>query len=216
MEISQITLARLLFYCFFLGVGTGVLYDAFRLARIFLGVERAEGIAARMYGWILPVCKRGMRSGEERRVARAFVISIADFLCVSAATLGILVLCYSYNSGRVRFFTLLGAAVGFFLYRAVLSRAVRCVCRPAVLLARYLFLSILAVFCAPIVKMYSFVLYCIKKIAYLFIFTLEKKRKKVYNIEEEVFLDEDGKKVPRRSHRIMPERAEGGNEDGRK
>lgn len=217
MEISQITLAKLLLYAFLLGLSVGILYDAGRLLRVILGVERADGFCSRMYEWTLPICKRPMRSGENRHVARAIVINICDFLCVTAATLGILVLSYAYNSGRVRFFTLLGATVGFFLYRAIFSKILMLACRPIVLLIRYLFLSFLAIFCTPFAKMYRFVLKCIKKIAYLYIFTLEKKREKVYNIEEEVLLAENSKKTHSRAYRIMPDKqSEGGEKNGRK
>ena len=217
MEISQITLAKLLLYAFLLGLAVGALYDAGRLLRILLGVERSDGFGSRIYEWKLPICKRPMRSGEGRRVSRALVINICDFLCVIAATLGILILSYAYNSGRVRFFTLLGATVGFFLYRAFLSKILMLSCRPIVLLARYLLLSFLAIFCAPFAKMYRFVLKYIKKIAYLYIFTLEKIKEKVYNIEEEVLLAENSKKTHSRTHRIMPDKqSEGGAENGRK
>ena len=217
MEISQITLAKLLLYSFLLGLAVGALYDAGRLLRILFGVERADGFGARIYEWTLPICKRPMRSGEGRRVARAVVINICDFLCVAAATLGILVLSYAYNSGRVRFFVLLGATVGFFLYRAIFSRFLMLACRPMILLFRYVLLSFLAIFCTPFAKMYRFVLKYIKKIAYLYIFTLEKKREKVYNIEEEVLLAENSKKTHSRAHRIMPDKkSEGGEKNGRK
>ena len=217
MEISQITLAKLLLYSFLLGLAIGALYDAGRLLRLLLGVERANGFGSRIYEWTLPVCKKTMRSGEGRRVARAAVINICDFLCVIAATLGILILSYAYNSGRVRFFVLLGATVGFFLYRAILSKILMLACRPMILLFRYLFLSFLAIFCTPFAKMYRFVLKYIKKIAYLYIFTLEKRREKVYNIEEEVLLAENSKKTHYRAHRIMPDKQrEGGEKNGRK
>ena len=217
MEISQITLARLLLYSFLLGLAVGALYDAGRLLRILLGVERADGFGSRVYEWKLPICKRPMRSGEDRRMSRALVINVCDFLCVSCATLGILILSYAYNSGRVRFFTLLGATVGFFLYRAIFSRFLMLACRPLILLFRYLLLSFLAIFCAPFAKMYRFVLKYIKKIAYLYIFTLEKRREKVYNIEGEVLLAENSKKTHSRAHRIMPDKqSDGGKKNGRK
>ena len=164
MEISQITLARLLLYAFLLGLAVGALYDAGRLLRILLGVERSDGFGSRIYEWKLPLHNRPMRSGEDRRMSRALVINVCDFLCVITATLGILILSYAYNSGRVRFFTLLGAAVGFFLYRAFFAKFLMLVCRPIVLLIRYLLLSFLAVFCAPFAKMYRLALKYIKKI----------------------------------------------------
>ena len=65
--------------------------------------------------------------------------------------------------------------------------------------------------------MYRFVLKYIKKIAYLYIFTLEKKKEKVYNIEEEVLPADSSKKTYARTHRIMPDKqSEGGKKNGRK
>ena len=206
MEVSQITLAKLLLYSFYLGIATGVFYDLGRAVRILLGLyEYREGQLEKIRAWHLPLSRRPLCSYENRGVMQSLMINIFDFATVLAATVGILVLSYSYNSGRVRFFVLLGAAVGVFLYRLLLSKTVFAASRVPALLARYLLLSFLVVFCAPIAKLYRLLLYYIKKIAYLYIFTLEKKREKVYNIEEEVFLAENGKKTDRKAHRIMPD-----------
>ena len=47
--------------------------------------------------------------------------------------------------------------------------------------------------------------------------TLEKKKEKVYNIEEEVLPADSSKKTHSRAHRIMPDKqSEGGKKNGRK
>ena len=65
------------------------------------------------------------------------------------------------------------------------------VAEPLVVVFRYLAVSIFILFCAPFLK-FGYILHeFVKKINSLYTFTLEKKRKKLYNINGSVFVEED-------------------------
>ncbi|MBP3369130.1 MAG: spore cortex biosynthesis protein YabQ [Clostridia bacterium] len=192
MEISQRLLLLLLFYSFFWGVASALLYDINRIIRVMCGVKYSKKIYNRLYGIKLPIVKRPVKMGGDRGIIKNAVINVGDFFCVIFAALGIIVLNYSYNNGRFRFFTVIGLCFGFVLYRLTLGKIVIAVAEPIAFLCKYCFLSFFIVFGYPITKIVSFVSKNIKKIVYLCSFTIEKKTKKLYNIEEKVCSLDDG------------------------
>jgi hypothetical protein len=208
MEISQITLALLTLYASILGVAIGVLYDVNRIIRVMLGARYRRNLYSKLYSLRLPIIKKPISFEGKRNVALNVVINIGDFLCVISATLGIIVLNYSYNSGRFRFFTVLGFFCGVLIYRLTLCKIIMLICEPIAFLIKYIFLSVLVIISRPLLKIYLFMRKYIKKFAYLCSFTLEKKRKKVYNIEGKVSSAERDKETPRRTQKIMPNRRE--------
>lgn len=192
MEISQALLLLLLFYSFAFGIATAVFYDANRIIRVLCGVKYSKRAYDRLYGIKLPITKRAVKMGESRGFIKSVVINIGDFLCVLLAAGGLIVLNYSYNNGRFRFFTVIGLCVGFLFYRLTVGRLVMAIAEPIAFICKYCILSIFIVLSRPITKIASFVIKNIKKIIYLCGFTIEKKRKKLYNIKEKVCSLEDG------------------------
>ncbi len=194
MEISPIRMALLLFYSFVFGMGVGVFYDANRIIRVFLGERYSrvgvEGIAS----WKLPICHKPIYLEGKKKTVRKAVIFIGDFLCVLVAALGIIVLNYSYNSGEFRMFTFFGTAVGFLLYYHTVGRLVMLISEPLAILIKYLVFSFFIIFGYPFLKIGQIIVKNIKKVVFLYSFTLEKRSKKLYNVREEVYLFEMSKK----------------------
>ena len=193
MEISPIRMALLLFYSFVFGISVGVFYDANRIIRVLFGERysgRASGRVARLK---LPILKRAICQRPKRRALGAIVVFIGDFLCVLIAALGIIILNYAYNSGIFRMFTLFGTVGGFLLYYHTVGRLVLFISEPLAMFIKYLVFSFFIICGYPFLKIFKLAVQNIRKIVFLFSFTIEKKCKKVYNVKEEVYLVEMSK-----------------------
>ena len=119
MEISPILLARLLLYSFLLGIGVGAFYDVNRILRVFLGAMDVKTLKQKPIVLKIPFTNKYISSAD-RKTAGGFLkhtaVFLSDLFTVFTATVGLLVLNYGYNSGRFRFFTVIGALIGFLLY----------------------------------------------------------------------------------------------------
>lgn len=219
MEISQTELARLLLYCFVLGIVLGGVYELLRSLRniLFGGAETCrfkKACAIRV-----PFSRRRLVGPKRRTRAESVMSNAADLLCAILAGVGIIVLCYAYNSGRIRAFCVIGVLSGYALARLLLGRVLTPAAEALLLAVKYLFSSIVAVICIPIKKIYKIMHKFLKKITSLFILTLEKKRKRLYNIKEEVYAREGERNDNALRFRISVEgkqkkegRADGGKE----
>lgn len=217
MEISQITLAIMLFYSFLFGIAVGVFYDLNRIVRVFFGVRYTKRAYGRLYGIRLPVSKREMVMGKSKGFLQSLVINLGDLLCVLVAAIGLILINYGYNSGRFRFFTVAALTVGFLFYRLSIGRLLILLVEPLAFICKYLFLSICDLLYLPLRKFCILIYKFVKKISSLYIFTLENKIKKLYNIREEVFLSDGVEEDPSeidKSKRWRYKKGEG--KDGKK
>jgi hypothetical protein len=190
MEISQITLAVMLLYSFLFGIAVGILYDVNRIARVLFGVRYTKKAYSRLYSLRLPVSKKNVLIGSSKGFWQSLVINLGDALCVLVATVGAILINYGYNSGRFRFFTVAALIVGFVIYRFSIGRMLILVAEPLAFICKYIFLSICGILALPLRKFGTLIYKFVKKISSLYIFTLENKNKKLYNIREEVFLSD--------------------------
>ncbi len=198
MEISPLMMARLLLYSFLWGGVTGAFYDACRIVRVFFGVRYANMRFGGLFEWRLPFIKKAISVGDKSdkiigKCIRNAVIFTGDFASVLFAFGGLIVLNYAYNDGKFRFFTLAGLLVGFLIYYATAGKLVMLVSEPAAFIIKYVFCSIFLIFAFPIKKIFQIAVKNIRKLHFLYSFTLEKREKKVYNIEEKICLLEMAK-----------------------
>lgn len=180
-------MALLLFYAFVFGMIMGALYDISDVVRVLLGEHRSGRAAGRISQLRLPILKRPVRL-REHSVLRNTVTFMGDLLCILCIAAGIVALNYGYNSGEFRAFTMIGTVGGFFLYRLTLGRLVMMMAEPLALLLKYLFFSFFIIFGYPFAKIGQLTIKKMRKMFFLYSFTLEKKRKKVYNVAEGVYL----------------------------
>lgn len=200
MEISQEVLALLLLYSFFYGTAVGAFFDINRIIRVLFGVRYTQKAWRRLYDTPLPITKKKITPGtnpSRGRVIRQVVINLGDFSCLIFATVGLIILNYGYNSGRFRFFTVIGVLAGFFAYRYTVGKIVMLFAEPVAFLCKYCFLTILSIIDIPMGKIRVLLHKFYKKMRSLFVFAIERKRKKVYNIEDEVYPSEN---YPELSH----------------
>ena len=100
MEISQSALARLWLYAFLLGVGLGAVYDALRILRVFLGVSYSNRFSQQLKEVHLPLLppRRATRPSRWLPV----VIFVQDVLFGVVGGVGIVILFYWFNNGKIR------------------------------------------------------------------------------------------------------------------
>lgn len=191
MEISQIMLTLLLLYSFLFGIAVGIFYDGCRIIRVLAGKRYSKKGYKRLDALKFPIIKRTLFAPKEDGVLQSVLIFLSDLICVTFCTAGIIVLNYAYNSGRFRFFTVIGVLIGFFIYKYTVGRLIMLIAEPMLLLLRFIVVSIFIILCAPFYKIVNKLCKIVKKFISLYIFTLEKKRKKLYNINGSVFVEED-------------------------
>ena len=191
MEISPILLARLLLYSFFLGIGVGAFYDVSRILRVFLGAIDVKTGAQKPITLKIPFTTRYISSAKSKTSGNFFkssVVFFCDLFTVLAATVGLLVLNYGYNSGRFRAFTVLGALLGFLLYHYTFGKLTVGVLAPIAFFVKYAFFSLFSILWSPFRFFAKIVIKNVRKIYFLCEIALEKRRKKEYNIYEKVSL----------------------------
>lgn len=191
MEISPLMMAILLFYSFMFGIFMGVFYDANRIIRVFFGISYGGIGVEKIAQWRLPFFKKKVRLKNERQGKRAVktaAVFLGDVLCFLCAGIGVVILNYSYNSGEFRLFTVVGVIVGFLLYYFTIGKITILILEPVAAIVKYAFLSFFAVFLCPLYIIGKNMLKLLSKTVFLYTFTLEKRKERVYNIKEEVYL----------------------------
>ena len=122
MDISQYSLLLLHVYAVLLGGGLGVLYDCFRVTRVFFGAPCSREVAKRIRTLHLPFLKP--MQYKKRNTLLGILVFLEDLLFCVIAALAAILLCYEMNNGTVRLFVLFCCGVGFLLYRVTLGHMV--------------------------------------------------------------------------------------------
>jgi len=187
MEIFPIKMAVLLLRALVFGGGVAGIYGLFLVMRILLGESADVGTDVPVSRRKIPVLGRNAELRDHPR-ARATVTFFGDLLCILFIATGVTVLNYAYNYGEFRAFTLLGAIMGFFACRFSVIRLVEVLVKRVAVEIKYIICSIFAVLGYPFYKIGGFLAKIVRKLIFLYSFTLEKKSKKVYNVDEKVYL----------------------------
>ncbi len=151
MEISPVLQSQLLLWCAVLGVCIGVLWELFSAVISFFA--------------------------EHGRKAKILQF-VFDFYTVVSAGFLLLVLCYYFNKGEVRFFAFAGFFAALAVFKIFVGKAVK-----------HLFCAILrimhGIICAilkPLVEIFKYSVNKLQKIIYFIRKVLEKCGSLVYNI----------------------------------
>lgn len=140
MEISPYLLAKMLAYSFLLGICLGVLYDAFRVFRIFSatgtfehGKNNYDGVRLRLPPPIRGVFGESVKPllspcsqsrGRARGVLCGILLFFEDILFFTVCGCAISVLIYYTNDGSFRLMAVVGVFAGFLLYYLTVGRLV--------------------------------------------------------------------------------------------
>ena len=190
MEISPLMMAWLLRCSFFFGAAVGVFYDLNRIIRVLLGVRYSKKAFDRLFSLRLPILKRSLGLGQKRKMGAGMniIVFLGDVLTFLFGAVGLIVLNYSYNSGDVRFFSVFGVVLGFVIYYNTFGRLIILVLEPIAFLVKYVILSFFIIIGWPFFGFGKNIAKYTKKILFLYTFTLEKRKEKLYNVREEVYL----------------------------
>lgn len=189
MEIFPDILAKMLLVSFLFGGQLGVLFDIGRTLRLLFSNAPENVKLKKLYSAKLPFSKNAMSLTDGKKSGK-LIMNITVFLCdlfLSAyAVIGLVVINYSYNDGKFRMFTVLGAAVGFLIYYFSFSKVLLFLFEGGFFFLKYAIMSIFDFLRKPILYIYNKFVKKIKKMCGKFRFRIEKKRKEVYNVNETV------------------------------
>ncbi len=151
MEISPVLQTELLFRCGLLGLAAGTVW------------ELCAALEEQFYG---------------KKTLYKILQFVFDFLIIAVFGFLVMIMCYYFNKGEVRFFAFAGFFAGFFAFKLTLGKWAKC-----------LFCAILRILgsfiCAllkPVVKIFKYSVNNLQKIIYFIRKVLEKIAGLVYNI----------------------------------
>ena len=189
MEIFPDILAKMLLVSFLFGGQLGVLFDIGRTLRLLFSNAPENVKLKKLYSAKLPFSKNAMSLTDGKKSGK-LITNITVFLCdlfLSAyAVIGLVIINYSYNDGKFRMFTVLGAAVGFLIYYFTFSKVLLFLFEGGFFFLKYAIMSIFDFLRKPMLYIYNKFVKKIKKMCGKFRFRIEKKRKEVYNVNETV------------------------------
>ncbi len=204
MEISPILQARLLLYCTLTGVASGCLYTALKIVGFLFGGDY------KLHSKRMP--KKSIFSKKEEVknsdcnasffAQKTVIRFIVDFATLTVSGVCVILLNYSYNSGRFRFFGVLGWFLGFAFYYFLLKKAVEPALEKIIFLFRWLFCSIFVTFSYPFRKILVFFVEKIKKLLFLCSFTIANIKKKVYNNKKKGTSENIASQTNEKRHKI--------------
>ena len=165
MEISQISLARMLLSCFLAGVLMGLVYEILLLPRLLLfGVlsatpERLQTRLAppgRLCLWKkrekAEISKTAYHKNKGKRIGSALLLGVADTLFCPLCAVLLLVLCYATNDGQLRLSAVLALLLGVLLCRMTLLRPLSLIIQCTYVVLRSLLLWMVALLSYPLLK----------------------------------------------------------------
>lgn len=127
MEFSPKLLAGLVVQAIILGGVLGFLYSLLRISRVLLGGRGQYPVSRKFEETEFPIIGKCLLKRKKRRSARIFLMLIAfleDVLFCVIVALGIVLLAYVGNNGRIRWFMPLGVLCGFVLFELTAGRII--------------------------------------------------------------------------------------------
>ena len=182
MEISQQALLLLHVYALLLGGILGLLYDGFRITRIFFGAHYSRDVAKRMQSIKLPLLKAGKSKKESRLIG--LVVFFEDLLFCLLSAVAVIFLFYELNNGKFRFVALCCIGAGFLLYRVTLGRLVMLCSEGVAFVLEVALRYLLLFFCFPFRLLYG----AIRKGVLLMIMKARKRRQRAERIRYTEFI----------------------------
>ena len=187
MEISPIRLFFLLLSSFVFGIGIGIFYDLHRILRVFFGVQYTQNRPTKFFSKPLPILKRSLgeiRQGKCKKMFLFALMFIQDLILCCVSAVGIVILNYAFNDGRLRFYTILALFIGFFLYYFTFGKLVMFLSEWIVFFLRGIFSISFFLLSRPFVIFWLFLGKIVKKARSNLQKTIANQRKKVYNIHK--------------------------------
>lgn len=185
MEIFPLQLFRLCVASFVFGLLLGIAVSICHSIRVSFGLEEPSEKLVRLYETKLPFSKKPLRVvpyGRFQKIVLSLFLGFQDFSVLITAGVGITVLNYTFNDGKIRIYSILGVLLGAFLYHVSVKKSVDFLGEALLWGVRCVFSVTFFLIFAPISKIltifYAFFIKILEKIKK----TLVKRAKKVYNL----------------------------------
>ncbi|MBQ1963083.1 MAG: spore cortex biosynthesis protein YabQ [Clostridia bacterium] len=189
MEVSQYALMLLHVYALILGACLGLVYDGFRITRIFLGAHYSRRIAKQLQDLRLPFLSHKEKNRDSGILGVA--VFLEDLLFCVLTGLSLVILFYEMNNGKFRFLVLLCVGAGFLVYRFTLGRLIM-YCSEWIAFAiatgaRYLVFFLLL----PFRLLWNAILRCTKRVHAHLKRARQKKNQRHYTAKQRARIDRD-------------------------
>ena len=115
-----------LYASFICGLLLSLIYDVFRIIRMFGGGQKSIHIDKHSRFFSCSFFKFYERNNTDKKRSFLFdaFVFIEDILFSMAACVLLLIIIYAFNYGRIRLFSIVAISCGFFVWRAISSRTV--------------------------------------------------------------------------------------------
>lgn len=167
MEVSIGNQLLIAVYSLLYGVVLGAVYDAFRIGRIFFGINYVNRFTGHIKCIKLPLISNPMLNdaiGKSQRYKNT-VVFIGDVLYFVLITPPSTVFVYAFNNGNVRWYLFFGIVAGFATYYFTVGRLVISVSEYIVFSVKVLFSYVAYFTVRPIKKAANFLFSKIRKAA---------------------------------------------------
>ena len=188
MEISPMRIFWMLVFSLGFGAVCGVLNDVNRLVRVLFGVRYRKDSLKGLYKIKLPIVGRSLSEIKESRLKRLLlpvIIFVQDVFLFLFFSVGVVMINYYFNDGRVRIYTPIVAICGFLIYYFTLGRLVLYFSEALAFALRGIFFVFLSIFYRPIRFFVDFLVKIIKKMYKKLYKAIAKRQKMVYNNNSE-------------------------------
>lgn len=167
------------------GFKIGILCDFNYFFRMMLRLETMDESMRSRYDKPLPFVKRPLKwrtVGKRKKRIRSVLLFLQDVLLFVIMGIGIVVLNYTFNDGKNRFFTLLGVLIGFLLCRISIGLILKKVLQRFVYWLEGFFSIFLYIIFHPFCKILNFLCKKTNKIIKKIRKSIANKKKKEYNL----------------------------------
>ncbi len=185
MEISPFKLTELLIYSFLYGGMLGVINDINRIIRVFFGVRYSRKRFNGLYNFLkINKSESDVNENKISNICLNIIIVMQDIFLMLSFAVGVIILNYYYNDGKIRFFGLFTTLIGFFLYYFTLGKVIMLISEPIMLVCRTVFKQVFIVVSAPVKFLFKIVGRFVSKTNLLIKKHIAKRRNIRYNKKE--------------------------------
>lgn len=120
-------LAELFFEAFILGIMLGLLYSSLHLLRVLLFLDSSRTVPPKISEFSFPWIGRCLQHASSKKRGRIFLFLftlIEDVLFCLCAVIGVILLAYVGNNGRIRWFMPLGVSLGFAFFALTFGKMI--------------------------------------------------------------------------------------------
>ena len=125
MEISPIEILQMTLVSFIFGAVVGVVNDIHRIIRVIFGCKYNSKSIDKLHNINLPVPGKPLDREMWKKANRyilPIIVFFQDIIIFAFSGVGIVILNYYFNNGRLRIYAPLGVILGFFTYYFTLGK----------------------------------------------------------------------------------------------